>query len=167
MTTYTLFTPPPLAASSPFGFQPTLDFQVANVLIPWSLFGRRWYFQLTDTSGNPIVLRSLVGSPDGVLNKKITTYLEGFVIVETIEPHGYKVLDTVNLTLSGVLPADLNGVWSCFITGPTTYRFSFLQNFSNITTYGRTEYNVNLVAGYAAISTLVFRESSQNFEVTP
>jgi hypothetical protein len=167
MTTYTLFTPTPAASSSPFGFQPTLDFQASNGLVPWSLFGRRWYFQLTDVGGNLIVLRSLVGSPDGVLNKLITTHVQGFVTVETTLPHDFKLMDTVDITLSGVTPETLNGAQRAFITGPTSYRFSVNQIFPSVTSYGRTDYNIDLVQYYVLDSTLVFRESSQNFEVTP
>jgi hypothetical protein len=167
MTTYTPFLPPPLASSGPFGFSPTLDFQAANGLVPWSLFGRRWYFQLTDTGGNLVVLRALVGSPDGIQNKSITTYSEGFVVVKTVGPHRFKFMDTVDLTLTAVVPTALNGIWRAFVTGPDSYRFQANQVFETVSSYGRTDYNINLVKYYVLDSTLVFRDSTQSFEVTP
>jgi hypothetical protein len=166
MTTYTPFVPPPKASSSPFGFSPTLDFQPANALTPWSLFGRRWYLQLTDTGGNLVFLRSLVGSPDGVQNKLITVY-KGCVVVETVRPHGFELMATVDITLVAVLPAMLNGTWRAYVTSPTSYQFPIMQVPEPISSYGRTDYNINLVKYYVLNSTLVFRDSTQNFEVTP
>jgi hypothetical protein len=101
-----------------------------------------------------------------VLNKKLTVY-SGCVVVETVRPHGYEFMATVELTLSDAQPANLNGLKSCFITGPTTYRFETMETFSSVLDYGRTDYNINLVQNYMSESTVVFRENTQNYEINP
>lgn len=164
MTTYVLFQPSPVAA---FSFSATLDLQTVNCAVPWSLFGFRWYLSLTDTSGNLLVYRSLVGSRDGVANKSISWSFDGRITVETAQPHGYAFMETIDLTLSGVAPIVLNGIWEAFITSPTTYQFNLPTDPGTITAFGRTDYNINLVENYFSFSTLVFRESTKNFEISP
>jgi len=62
-TTYTAFTPSPYA---PFSFKPTLDGQVYQATVSWSLFGRRWYLSVTTLSGQLIFMKALTASPPNV-----------------------------------------------------------------------------------------------------
>ena len=63
MTTQTQFTP---SVSQNFTFQPTLDGQVYNVTVTWSLFGQRWLVNCYDLSGNLVFARPLRSSPNAV-----------------------------------------------------------------------------------------------------
>lgn len=90
MTIYTQFTP---SVTQNFSFQPTLDGQVCNLIVTWSLFGQRWLVNVYDLSNNLIFARPLRSSPVGI--------------------------------------------------------------------------DINIAAGYFNLSTLVYRESTRNFEVTP
>ena len=60
MTTVTQFTPSPLV---PFQFQATLDGATYNCTVLWNTYGQRWYLQIADQGGNPIVLKPMVASP--------------------------------------------------------------------------------------------------------
>jgi hypothetical protein len=46
-----------------FSFQPTLDGQVYNIVITWSLFGQRWLVNCYSLSGTLIFARPLRSSP--------------------------------------------------------------------------------------------------------
>lgn len=147
----------------------TLDNASANGRVPWSLFGNRWYVALSASGNNdhPFLFRARVGSEDGVNIKSITWLSHKGLTIETAIPHGYEFMATCNLSLSGIVPAILNGVWSCFITGDTTFEIRYLENPGPITSFGHVDYNVNLVEFYTPTSALVFRDSTQNFEVIP
>lgn len=90
MTTLFPFTP---TVSQNYTFQPTLDGQVYNVEVTWSLFGQRWLVNCYDLSNNLIFARPLRSSPNN--------------------------------------------------------------------------YDINLAAGYFVSSSLVYREQTRNFEVSP
>lgn len=90
MTVLTQFTP---SVNQNFTFSPTLDGQVYNIVITWSLFGQRWLVNCYDLSANLVFARPLRASPDA--------------------------------------------------------------------------YDINIAGGYFVLSTLIYRESSNNFEVLP
>ncbi len=90
MTIYTQFSP---AVNQNFSFQPTLDGQLYNAIVTWSLFGRRWIVNVYTLGGALVFQKPLTGSPDG--------------------------------------------------------------------------YDINIAAGYFFTSTLVYRDSTNNFEVSP
>lgn len=90
MTTYTQFVP---SVTQNFTFQPTLDGQIYNVVITWSLFGQRWLVNVYDLSANLICAMPLRSSP--------------------------------------------------------------------------TNYDINIIGGFFNTSTLIYREGTKNFEVTP
>lgn len=90
MTTRTQFTP---SVSQNFSFEPTLDGQVYNVVVTWSLFGQRWLVNCYDLSGTLIFARPLRSSPNNM--------------------------------------------------------------------------DINIAGGYFTTSTLIYREATRNFEVTP
>lgn len=61
MTTFVPFTPTPTQA---FQFTVTLDGEQYNLITTWSLYGRRWYFNLYTLQGVLFLSAALVGSPD-------------------------------------------------------------------------------------------------------
>jgi hypothetical protein len=90
VTTFVGFAPSP---NQLFQFQLTLDGQPYNLIVTWSLYGQRWYFNIYSLAGPLVLAAALIGSPPN--------------------------------------------------------------------------YDINLVSGYFKTSTLVFRASTQQFEVNP
>jgi len=164
MTTYIQFVPQPAQA---FVFSATLDGIGVTCQVPWNLFGNRWYLSMLDLNGISIAYRALAASPDPLPIKFISWEQDDGVFVETIEPHMFEFMSTCNLTLAGVVPDVLNGVWSSFITGPNTFNFKLMTDPGPISSFGQVSNDINLAAGYFSNSTLVFRQSTQMFEITP
>lgn len=162
MTTIFNFTP---SATAVFAFQPTLDGQVYNVTIPWSLFGQRYYIQVADLSGNVILFEALAGSDTGV-NVSSLAWAQGQVTLTTSLPHGYKIGSVIDLTVSGCAPAAYNGRFECQIAGPQTLTYALASNPGVATGFGALTYDISLVSGYFS-STLVFRQPNMQFEVNP
>jgi hypothetical protein len=48
----------------PFRLQPTLDGNVYTGVVPWGLFGQRWYFSLFALDGTRVFTLPLIGSPN-------------------------------------------------------------------------------------------------------
>lgn len=169
MTTFFPFTPSPAA---PFQFQPTLDGAVYNASVPWLFFGSRYYLSLSSVSGTTIWYGAVVGSPTGVALSALS-WANGIVSARTALPHGYKVAATVLLAIDGSTPAAYDGTFPCLITGPTTFSYALASDPGPGTVLGTAQYDVNLIGGVPNAngvpfaSTLVFRQSSQQFEVSP
>jgi len=150
----------------PFSFQPTLDGQTYGASVPWSLFGRRYYLQLNDRNGVLVLYTALIGSPIGVDIQSVT-WAVGTVTVLTAAPHGYAIGETVELTLTGCIPVEYNGIVEATITSEFTFTYPLAANPGDISTPGHVDYNINLVKGYFTNSTLVYRQSNAQFIVTP
>jgi hypothetical protein len=162
MTTFFNFTPSITAA---YQFQPTLDGQVYNATILWSVFGQRYYLRLADLSGNVIVHEALAGSDTGI-NVSSLSWSQGQVTLTTIAPHNYNIGEIIYLTVSGCSPDAYNGRFACNITGPDTLTYSLATDPGVAVGFGALSYDVSLVSGYFD-STLVFRQPNMQFEVSP
>lgn len=162
MTTITPFVP---NNRVPFAFQPTLDGQVYNVTVTWNLFGVRYYINVYSLAGVLVVAKAMVGSPDGLAIEGLS-WANGKAFATTSLPHGFKIGTTIALTVTGCAPDAFNGQIQAFVTGPQTLTWAIAGDPGMATAFGAVTYNISLVAGYFA-STLVFRQSSQQFEVSP
>lgn len=163
MTTVTPFEPPP---NVPFQFNPTLDGQVYIATIIWGLFGRRWYMRLTALDGTLVFNKALIGSA-GSKSIQSATWANGTATVTFASPHGYTILDTVDVTITGCVPVEYNGVVRALITTPTQLEYSVAEPLAPLTLAGLASYDINMVAGYFDASTLVYREAARQFEVSP
>lgn len=172
MTTFTSFSPPP---NNTFSFQPILDDNSCTAIIWWNVDGQRWYVTVSLPNGTPIFNLPLIGS-SGSLPLQAVTWANGIVHCTTQQPHGYRLLDTLMLTIAACLPIAYNGVFSCFVDSPTTFRYSLPENpdgaglgdgTDTAIQLGAVSYDINIGAGYLITSTFVFREAAQMFEVTP
>lgn len=161
MTTLFNFTP---SAVAPYSFQPTLDGAVYNAVVTWNLFGRRYYLNLYQLDGTLVACEALVGSPTGVVLQGIS-WASGLVTATTAQPHGYAVTATVELTVSGCSPDAYNGTFGCLIMGFSTFTYPLATAPLPATVLGAVAYDIDLVDGYFATSSLVFRDGSQQFEV--
>jgi hypothetical protein len=163
MSTFFNFNPQPLVN---FQFTPTLDGVSYTAIVPWLLFGQRWYLSLLALNGELIFNRSLIGSPSGVSIEGLS-WETGYVNALTSAPHGYQVGQTIELTLSGSLPVAYDGIYECVITGPNTFSYPLASDPGLPSSFGNVNYNVNLAWGYFDTSVMVYRPATQQFEVTP
>lgn len=163
MTTFFPFVP---NVQAPFAFQPTLDGTAYAATVTWNLFGQRWYVNVNQQDGTLVFSLPLLGSPDGVAIES-ATWAFGIVTIVTARPHTYTVGQTVAVTISGCAPDAYNGVVLAFIVDALTFTYPLAANPGDITQLGAEIYNLNLSAGYFTTSTLIYRGSSQTFEVTP
>lgn len=164
MTTIIPFVPVPRA---PFQFQPVLDGDTYTGLITWNLFGQRWYLNLYTSSGALVVTIPLIGSPNPIAVSSIAwNSLLGIVTLTTASPHGIPVGKATNLTLSGVTPSSYNGVKALVAQSATTLSYVQTTDPGAVTVTGAIGRDISLTAGYFN-STLVYRESSRNLEVSP
>lgn len=151
---------------APFSFQPTLDNQTYTASVTWNLFGQRWYVNLNELTGERVFTLPLLGSPDGSAIETLT-WSFGTATAITADPHGYTIGQTVALTVYGCAPDGYNGNVLAFIVDPVTFTYTVAADPGDSTKLGTQIYNINLAAGYFDTSTLVYRVSSQTFEVTP
>ena len=163
MTTYVDFIPSQVA---PFQFNPTLDGQVYAARVPWNLFGQRYYIELRALDGTLIFYQPLIGSPIGVQIQD-ASWQYGRVMLQTASPHGYRLGQTINLTVSGCQPVTYDGRREFLVTGHDLLSYPERAYPGAMTDPGRLDYDVDLAGGYFQTSTLVFREPSQRFEITP
>lgn len=79
MTQYVSFTP---SAIQPFAFNATLDGEQHLVTVTWSLFGRRWYFNVFALDGTVVVTNyPLSGSPPSTNINLIAAWFKQSVMV--------------------------------------------------------------------------------------
>jgi hypothetical protein len=167
MTTYTLFTPP---RKTPFQFQPTLDGQVYNVSVTWNMFGQRWYLNLYDLNGNFLDCTAMVGSPDAIqIATQTWNIVTEQVTVTTIAPHTIPLGVEANLTVTGAFPGAYNTTAPMTSISPTSLIYSLSVDPGGPATQpGAIVQNISLFPGqYFQTSTLLYRESTGMFEVSP
>lgn len=163
MTTFLDFQPSTQQVST---FQVTLDEASYVLTLTWNLFGQRYYVNCSDLDGNLIFSLPLIGSPDGLIVQTLT-WSNGVATVTTQEPHGYRPGVSVELTMTGAAPDAYNGEFTLLVTGDNTLTYPVSSDPGQSTVPGVLQDNLNLGGGYFETSTLVFRTSSSQFEVTP
>lgn len=163
MTTFYDFAP---SSSGPFRFSPTLDGVPYNVVVTWNVFGQRYYINVYTTGGDLVASLPIIGSPSGVALSELT-WASGTALAMTGAPHGYKIGASIYLTVSGAAPDAFNGVVEALITGPNTFSYPLAGDPGNATVLGAVSYDINLVGGYFSESTMIFRDGSNQFEVSP
>jgi hypothetical protein len=168
VTTVINFAP---SAVQPFQFSATLDGQQYNVVCPWNIFRgpnnstQGFYIAVYDLSGNLIVSRALSGSAIGI-NLQSLAWNNGTVTATTVTPHGYKVGKSIPLAISGASPDGFNGLYQCYITGPSTFTFALATNPGAATAFGSASFDVDLTGGYFVTSRLVYRTPNRQFEIS-
>ena len=135
-------------------------------MVTWNLVGQRFYVSLFSPSGIRVCTVPVCGSPDGIAVES-AVWSNGFVTVTLTEPHGYLLGATVNLVVSGFTPDAYNGEVSALVTDTDEIEFPLSANPGDAQQLGIINYNIDILAGYFTTSTLVFRSSSQQFEITP
>lgn len=157
---------PSQTAVPPFQFQPILGGVTYNATTTWNIFGQRWYLNIFALNGTLLMSRAIVGSPDGIALQGITFDVdEAEAVMES--PHGFQIGTQVALTISGCSPDGYNGNVLAAVNGPSSFTYPLAADPGQATALGNATYNINLAGGYFPGSLLVFRESAQQFEVTP
>lgn len=151
---------------SAFQFRLTLDGDQYTAIIMWNMVGRRWYINLFALDGTRIFTLPLIGSADAVAIETIA-WANGFVNVTTVANHGYLMGATIDLTISRCVPEAYNGIVRAFVTGLDSFQYRLAGDPGDATQLGVSAYDINIAAGYFQTSKLAFRESNQQFEVTP
>lgn len=163
MTTFVPFQPQP---DAPFQFQLTLDGQLYTATVPWLLFGQRWYMSLTDQGGNLIFYKALISSQSLQLLSSISWDATGTATALADSPLQYPVGAMADLTVYNAQPAGYNGAYRCTIINQTTFTYPLSANPGMATVPGAFAKDVSMTAGYFD-STLVYRPTTGNFEVSP
>lgn len=163
-TNYYSFTPQPLGP--PYEFQPTLDGNVYRATVQWNAFGQRWYIALVTTNGQPIFNQALVGAAQAVEIQSLT-WENGAVTMVCAFPHTFKAADTNNIVVSGCAPDAYNGEFLAYALDDRTLVYPLADPPGDAVNLGLVGYQINLAGGYFQQSTLVFRQGTQQFEVTP
>lgn len=167
MPTIYPFTP---SNTSVFQFSPTLDNAIYQATTPWLLFGARFYLNLVAIDGTAIWYGAVVGSPDPFALSTIS-WANGRAYVTTTLPHGLQPATTVPLNVFGNVPTAFNGLFECFITGPSSFFFALSSDPGNATVIGSASQDLNLIGGVPNsngvpfTNRLIFRQSSKQFEV--
>lgn len=175
MTTIVPFTPSTAAA---FQFQAILDGAPYNAVVTWNVFrsdanaNGGFYLNLYAADGTLIVCTALTGSPTGIALESLA-WTFGRVIATTAQPHGYKTGRIVTLSLVGSSPDAYNGRFQCLITGPNSFSYALGTAPGAVSALGVVNYDINLIggipneAGIPFVSTIVFRQQAQQFEISP
>jgi hypothetical protein len=174
VTTFIDFAPPP---NRPFTFQPELDGETYQATVTWCLFGQRWLLNLFDPNGERVLTSAVVGSDAGIGTVSLVWDGRAKRVKITLDsPHRQPLGQVTQITVRGVHPASYNGTRLAYITGPMTMTYeqatdpdpSSPDDGSPAIVQGAVfRGDVNLVAGYFEISSLVFRQSTSQFEVEP
>lgn len=163
MTTLVLFQPSPLA---PFSFIATLDGQQYSVSVAWNLFGQRWYVTVSTLAGAVVLSEGLNGSPAAVSFESLD-WDNGYVTGVTANPHGYVVGATAALVVGGCAPDAYNGDVAALVVDDETLTWPLAVDPGPATARGTVVFDIDLVEQYFETSTVVFRESTQQFEINP
>lgn len=158
MSTLIPFTP---TANGAFTFSPVLDGTTYNGVVTWALFGQRWFLNLYAPSGPLIVAIPLVESIDPIAATLTTTrglYTATVAPFMEEEPNVGWSVSSSNVP-TGTLLDDVS-----FQSG--VVRLSNPASVTGVDTQAAFDKTFNLIGGYGFTSTLVFRGSSQTFEIT-
>lgn len=159
MTTLIPFTP---TATQAFTFSPVLDGTTYNAIVTWALWGQRWYLNLYSSAGPLVVAIPLIESVDPVAATLTTTrglYTAQIAPFTEEEPNIGWSVSSVNVS-SGTILADVS-----FQSG--IVRLSNPPLVTAADPAATFDKAFNLIAGYGFTSTMVFRGSSQTFEINP
>ena len=164
MATLTPFVPRP---RQPFTWQPVLDGATVRATVTWNLFGQRWYVTITDGDGARVLTTPLVGSPDPQpVTAAAWDGVRQRLVVTCATPHGVRPGAMADLTLSGFAPMAFCGAFRFLATSSTALAAPMTVDPGVATVLGAVGRDVDMLAGVRA-SSLVYRTSSGNFEVTP
>lgn len=160
-TTIFAFNPDPQQV---YTFLPTFDGVTYSCSVTWNLFAQRYYLNCDSLNGVRVFSQPLIGSPTGT-NLQSATWKNGKAIFTAAAEHGFKIGETIDLTISGCTPDTYNGLRRCFIVDKFRFSFSLPEPELDATALGVVNYNINLLWAYFNTTAMVYRPAARQFEV--
>lgn len=158
MSTFVNFVP---GVTTPFLFQPTLNGVQYTVTVPWNIKSERYYINVTDLAGNPILYRSL--SESGPVNPVSLTWAGGVATAVSTVAHNVSVGQLANIRIAQT-DTSFDGLYQALAVDPQTFTFSLPVNPNEATAIaGQIDQPLDLLAGYG-IGALYFHADTQTFE---
>ena len=159
MTTYVDFQP---SQTTPFQFQATLDGEHYVVTVPWNIMGERYYVSVSDLNNNVIVYRSVASST--AVSQAALSWANGTATASLSSPHNVPLGSVARITVANTGSA-YDGTYLALAVDATDFTYPLPSNPGPAS--GGVSQDVNLVGGYFTTSSLVFRDNTQQFEVSP
>jgi hypothetical protein len=157
-TTFVAFTPTSIA---PFTFQPTINGVQYNVSVPYNEFGQRYYVNVTDLSGNPIIFTALVSGGPSLLAS--LSWASGVATATTTINHNVPLGWPVNMRLSQS-NSGFDGTYQALSTSPVTLTYPLPVNPNkSMPVTGTVNFDINLLSGLG-IGSLWYQDSTGQFE---
>jgi hypothetical protein len=153
------------SATPPWSSTITLDGNLFTLAVTWNLFGQRWFINLYDLSGNLIVTKAMIGSPDGVTAESLSWDF-GVATAVTSVPHKFAIGTEVEVTISGCAPDAYNGSVLAAVIDSVTLSYQLASNPGPATGIGTVQFLVDMLAGYFD-SILAYSDSAKNFITIP
>jgi hypothetical protein len=162
VSTSVAFTPSTTAA---FTFQPVINGVQYNAVVTWNMVGKRYYLQLSDTSGNLLLCRSIVSSGP-VLAATLTWEddgVNGLATAATATVHNVPIGQLANIRVSQS-GTGFDGSWQALSTGADMLTYALSNPDENQPVTGQLSFDVNLVATLNLGGILLFHYDSSSFE---
>lgn len=158
MSTFIGFTPSTTAA---FSFQATLGGTQYSVSITWNIFGERYYINITDFSGNPILTRAMTAS--GPVLQAQFSWALGIATAATMAPHNVPIGSVVNAYISQT-GSDFDGQFQLLATNAYTLTYQLATNPEEaLSIAGNVNFSLNLLYGYG-IGYMLYHYETQQIE---
>jgi len=143
----------------PFSFVPTLDGLAYSANVTWSIFGRRWYLNLTDSTGAHFLTTAVVESPPfAPIGSLEWDSLRQIVVLTAAAPHGLPVGGVAMQTIRGCSPDSYNGLWQMKVVSSTELTYVQTSDPGALVALGSFGRDIDLVDAYFSISSLVYRQ---------
>ena len=156
------FTPTTLSS---FQFQPAFDGATYNIIVNWSLDRRDYMVNCFALDGTLVFSLPLIGSPPLLILQGLS-WANGRATATVATTHGYRPGQTFNATIYGSAPLAYNGNYDCLALDDFNFSYVLAANPGATIGIGSVGNDISIAAGYFD-STLVYRPSSGQFEVSP
>lgn len=162
MSTLVPFTP---SSTATFTFSPILAGTQYNASVVWNVYGQRWYLNLTDLSGNPVLFQAVTSSGPALVATFTWTAAGGGVVTATTQlPHNIPIGSVAQMAAYGTGKA-FDGDWLMTSVGSNILTYALPANpQANIPLNGAVQSELNMVAGIEIGGSLLFHWDSQVFE---
>lgn len=159
MSTFVDFAP---TAGAPFQFQPTLANGVQYIVsLPWNELGQRYFINVTDLSGNPILYRGLAAT--GPTLAATLAWGDGVASANMTLPHNVPVGQLVNIRISQS-NTGFDGKFQALSVAPTTLTYQLPVNpQQSLPIAGKVNFDLDLLAGIG-IGSIFWHEETGQFE---
>ena len=139
-----------------FQFPAVFDGGQYQVIVPWGLFGQRYYLSCNAADGSNVFYKGLVGSPSRQGTPFTTNALNSIATVDNPTGIGIGTVVVSNNVPPGTIVTFIAGTVLALSQAAIATGTDAAALFSN---------DINLLGGYFVTSTLVFRAATAQFEI--